>query len=349
MDRAHDRGIMEAASIVDSSVNLITGLAGLAATAVAVALIEPVLLPCLLLAALPSAVTAVRIARREYLAMLARINRRRRMWMLGGLMANRHTAAEVRAYQIRDFLLDEYRTVMRRETEADLRLVRAQSATRFFGAAGGGLATGCLYLVLWFLLTEGRVPLAAAATTVIALQAASSALSTAIHATNQLYEDSLYYGDFRSFVEKATTRMRKRGGVRADGFHELRLDQVSLRYPGSARPAVDQVTLTLRRGEVIALVGENGSGKSSLAKLIAGLYQPTGGTIRWDGVDADALDTDSTAAQVAVISQDWWRFPFTAAQNIRIGRCDRAGGQPSTADAARSASAHDMILALPAG
>ena len=78
------------------------------ATAAAVTVIQPVLLPCLLLAAVPEAVTAVRMARREYLDMLARINRRRRMWMLAHLMANRHTAAEVRAYQMRDFLLAEY-------------------------------------------------------------------------------------------------------------------------------------------------------------------------------------------------------------------------------------------------
>ena len=79
------------------------------ATAAAVALIQPVLLPCLLLAAMPAAVTAVRMARRRVPAMLAHITRHRRMWMLGELMANRHTASEIRAYQMRGFLLGEYR------------------------------------------------------------------------------------------------------------------------------------------------------------------------------------------------------------------------------------------------
>ena len=65
-------------------------------------------------------------------------------------------------------------------------------------------------------------------------------------------------------------------------------------------PAVDGVSLSLRRGQVIALVGENGSGKSSLARLIAGLYLPSGGTITWDGVDVADLDRASLAAHVAV-------------------------------------------------
>lgn len=349
MDRARDRGVSEAASIVDSSVNLLTGLVGLTATATAVALIQPILLPCLLLAALPSAVTAVRMARREYLAMLARITRRRRMWMLAMLMANRQTATEVRAYQIRGFLLDEYRGVMRMETAADLGLVRAQTATRLSGAVLAGLATGGLYLVLWFLLTGGRVPLAAAATAVIALQTASAGMNIAIHATNRLYEDALYYGDFRDFIERAGARMPRHGVATVDGFEEIRLDGVSLTYPGSQTSAVEDVTLTLRRGEVVALVGENGSGKSSLAKLIAGLYRPSAGAIRWDGVDITELDPDSFAAHVAMISQDWWRFPFTAAQNIRIGRHNRTIQGPSTEDAAQAAAAHDMILALPSG
>jgi ABC-type multidrug transport system fused ATPase/permease subunit len=124
---------------------------------------------------------------------------------------------------------------------------------------------------------------------------------------------------------------------------------VSLRYPDTEFPAVAGVSLTLRRGQVIALVGENGSGKSSLAKLIAGLYDPSGGRITWDGVDIADLDRASLASHVAVTSQDWWKFPFTAAQNVMIGRHDRAGAGPSIVDAASAATAHEMIEKLPFG
>jgi ATP-binding cassette, subfamily B, bacterial len=78
-------------------------------------------------------------------------------------------------------------------------------------------------------------------------------------------------------------------------------------------------------------VGENGSGKSSLAKLLAGLYAPTTGTLSWDRVDATTLGPEALAAQVAVIAQEWWKFPFTAGDNIAIGRTGRPtnGGPPS--------------------
>ncbi|MEU7654319.1 ABC transporter ATP-binding protein [Micromonospora taraxaci] len=351
MDRARDRGMAEAAYIVSHTVNLVTGVVGMLATAVAVTVIQPLLLPCLLLAAVPQAITAVRMARREYLAMLARITRQRRMWMLAHLMANRHTAAEVRAYQMRDFLLAEYRGVMAVETRAQLRLVRAQTGTRVGGATVAGLATFGVYAVLGGLLLAGMVALAAAATALLALQSARNSLGVAVIATNSLYEDALYYQDYRDFLSRAHARVPIGGDRVVDGVQVIELDEVSLRYPDTDTPAVDRVSLTVRRGEVVALVGENGSGKTTLAKLIAGLYRPTGGVIRWDGVDAAELDPRALGAQVAVMTQEWWKFPFTAGQNIRVGRHDRPPDRsgPSVQEAASAAAAHDMIVGLPHG
>lgn len=351
MDRARDRGMAEAAWIVDHTVNLVTGVVGMLATAVAVTVIQPLLLPCLLLAAVPQAATAVRMARREYLAMLARITRRRRMWMLAHLMANRRTAAEVRAYQMRDFLLAEYRGVMTVETRAELRLVRSQTGTRVVGATMAGLATFGVYAVLGGLLLGGMVALAAAATALLALQSARTSMGVAVVATNSLYEDALYYQDYRDFLARAHARVPVGGDRSTEGVDVIEVDGVSLRYPDTDTPAVDRVSLTIRRGEVVALVGENGSGKTTLAKLIAGLYQPTGGVIRWDGVDATELDPRALGAQVAVMTQEWWKFPFTAGQNIRVGRHDRPPDRPgpSVQEAAGAAAAHDMIVGLPHG
>ncbi|MFJ6166889.1 ABC transporter ATP-binding protein [Micromonospora orduensis] len=351
MDRARDRGMAEAAWIVDHTVNLVTGVVGMLATAVAVTVIQPLLLPCLLLAAVPQAATAVRMARREYLAMLARITRRRRMWMLAHLMANRRTAAEVRAYQMRDFLLAEYRGVMAVETRAELRLVRSQTGTRVVGATMAGLATFGVYAVLGGLLLGGMVALAAAATALLALQSARTSMGVAVVATNSLYEDALYYQDYRDFLARAHARVPVGGDRSTEGVDVIDVDGVSLRYPDTDTPAVDRVSLTIRRGEVVALVGENGSGKTTLAKLIAGLYQPTGGVIRWDGVDASELDPRALGAQVAVMTQEWWKFPFTAGQNIRVGRHDRPPDRPgpSVQEAAGAAAAHDMIVGLPHG
>jgi ATP-binding cassette subfamily B protein/ATP-binding cassette subfamily C protein len=236
------------------------------------------------------------------------------------------------------------------ETAAQMRLVRAQTGTRLAAGALTGVAVGAVYLVLLVLLVAGGIPLGAAATALLALQSARINLNKAIHAANGLYEDALYYNDFRDFLDRAAQHVPPSGGQPVDGVEQIRLDNVCLYYTGAGTPAVDGVSLSLRRGEVIALVGENGCGKSSLAKLIAGLYEPNSGTICWDGRDVSHLDRPSMSAHVTVISQNWWRFPFTARENIVVGRSDRPAGEGlSMRDAAQAATAHDMIAALPYG
>ncbi|WP_308167601.1 ABC transporter ATP-binding protein [Catellatospora tritici] len=350
MDRARDRGMRESAWIVDSTVDLITGVVGIAAAGAAVAVIAPLLLPCLLVAGAPTAVTAIRVARREYLLMLKHYDRRRRAWMLAVLLANRYTAAELRAFQMRDYLLGQYRTLMGAETRLSLQLAGEQTVMRAVGAGLTGLASAGMYALLAFLLMGGLVPLAAAATALFAVQAASSSLQTTTYSINRLYEDALYYTDFRAFLRRAAERVPEAGSSAAvERVDQVRVEQVSFAYLGAQRPALDQVSMTLHRGQVIALVGENGSGKSTLAMLLAGLYRPNGGTVAWDGVDLNHLDPDQAAAQVAMISQSYYKFPFSVQANLHIGRHDIEYDHERAEGAARAAAAHDMITELPHG
>jgi ABC-type multidrug transport system fused ATPase/permease subunit len=114
---------------------------------------------------------------------------------------------------------------------------------------------------------------------------------------------------------------------------------------------VDGVSLTVRRGEVLALVGENGSGKTTLAKLMAGLYTPQRGRIRWDGVDLAGIDQDSLCDRVAVVLQDPARWPLTARHNVTIGRPERADADDGVLlDAVAAAASADAVVAgLPYG
>ncbi|GIH15678.1 multidrug ABC transporter permease [Rugosimonospora africana] len=349
MERAHGRGVDAAAMLVNDVIDLTTGFVGVAATAATLLVIQPLLLPLVVLAALPVGWAAVRAARQQYVSLYQRIAWRRRRWMLEHLMANRHTAVEVRTNTMAGFLLDRYRQVTGAETRADLTVARQQTVTRLIGGLLGGIAAVGVYLILGLLIIDGGIPLAAAAAALVALQTVQGALRLAVMATNRLYEDGLYFTDFTGFVDRAGSRVATSSGPPPDGFSEIAVDRISLAYPDSAAPAVDDVSLTLRRGETIALVGENGSGKTSLAKLIAGLYRPTSGRVRWDGVDLTDTDPDGIREHVAVITQEYVHWPFSARQNVSIGRHTRSGGDPPVHDAARTAGAHQMILDLPHG
>ncbi|MCZ9336657.1 ATP-binding cassette domain-containing protein, partial [Streptomyces sp. TRM76130] len=120
--------------------------------------------------------------------------------------------------------------------------------------------------------------------------------------------------------------------------------------PGdSTRPALDDVSLTLPLGRIIALVGENGSGKTTLVKLLAGLYTPQRGRVLWDGVDTVAADRRELAERIAMVAQDFKRWPFTARVNVAVGRPTVPLDERRVADAVAEAGAGEVVADLPRG
>src|SRR4029453_7513128 len=105
----------------------------------------------------------------------------------------------------------------------------------------------------------------------------------------------------------------------------------------------------IRRGEVIALVGENGSGKTTLAKMLAGLYRPEEGRIRWDDVALAEVDADELRRSVAVIFQDFERYLLPARENVGLGRHERVEAFDNIVEAPRRADADDFLASLPEG
>ena len=134
------------------------------------------------------------------------------------------------------------------------------------------------------------------------------------------------------------------------GPETITLADVTFRYPGQEEDALRGVSLTLRRGQVVALVGENGSGKTTLAKLVTGLYLPTSGSVTWDGRDTALIATEDLWRQVAVVMQEPLRWPVTAENNVRIGRLARPDPDGGAFTDATARSGADAVLAeLPGG
>jgi ATP-binding cassette, subfamily B, bacterial len=129
----------------------------------------------------------------------------------------------------------------------------------------------------------------------------------------------------------------------------IRLEHVTFRYPGSDRPALDDVDLFLPVGSVIAVVGENGAGKSTLVKLLAKLYAPTSGRILIDGTDLARVDPARWRDRLAGAFQDFFRFEFQAGQTIGLGDLPRLNVESALVTAMERAGARDMVDRLPSG
>ncbi|GAB3849088.1 hypothetical protein GCM10029963_32950 [Micromonospora andamanensis] len=137
--------------------NLLAGLAGVLAVAVAVVVVHPLLLLALLVATVPNGWASLRAGHLRYQTYAAGSVRRRRLWLLHRLMAERDSAPELRSYGLRGFLLDQYDRVMAVETGIQLALARRVTTTTTVGAMIGGVATAVVYVLLGLLLIDGQI------------------------------------------------------------------------------------------------------------------------------------------------------------------------------------------------
>ena len=129
----------------------------------------------------------------------------------------------------------------------------------------------------------------------------------------------------------------------------VRFEDVGFMYPGSRTPVLRGVDLELRAGERVALVGRNGAGKSTMAKLLLGLYSPTSGRITVDGVDMKDVEPSEWRRRVAAVFQDYMRFEITARENVGYGDLDKLHDLTAIEAAAAKGGASDFVQALPGG
>ena len=351
MERA-TRGPDSAATLVQETSNMFAGLVNLCAVAVAVAVINPLLLGALLVATVPNAYAALRAGHLRYATFVAGSVRRRRMWVLQRQMAERNSAPELRVYGLRSFVLGQFDRVMHAQTDVDLDLARRTTTMTSIGATISGLGLGGVWLLLGVLLSDGKIPLAASVTCVVAVQAAQRALAAVTFQLDRVFTNGQFLKQYVEFLHRAGDYLPAASiGTRPmpAPLQQLAVRGVSLQYPDRKDRAVDGVSLTIEAGQTVAFVGENGSGKSTLAAMIAGLRTPTSGVIEWNGHPFADLDTEALRARMAVVMQEHHHWPYTAATNIAMGDLATIPEQARIEAAARQAAAHEPITALPHG
>ncbi|MDX6312843.1 MAG: ATP-binding cassette, subfamily bacterial [Streptomyces sp.] len=336
--------------MIGACVAVVNGVFAFAAAAGVLTVLHPLLLPLLALIALPRSWGALRVSRRRYESTQTWIEHVRAARLLGQLLIDTTAAQEVRVHGVGSYLLGHFRTMSEASEAEQTRLADGKAATELTAAALTGAATLATYGALAGLLLTGGMQLAVAGTAVLAIRTGSASLGALVTHVNRLYEEALFVADLEKLIVEAEQYAIPKGGAGLPPVPaEIRFEEVSFTYPGRETPALDKVSLSIPAGAVVALVGENGSGKSTLAKLLAGLYAPDSGRITWDGADVAEADRDQLFGQVALVSQDFERWPFTAGTNIAIGRPEVPLSDQGLRQAAGYAGADDIIAGLPRG
>ncbi|WP_245984539.1 ABC transporter ATP-binding protein [Streptomyces tateyamensis] len=344
---AADRGVEVSRDLIGETQNLIASGASLIAAAGVLAVLHPVLLPLLVLAALPQGIASVRSARIGYVTMVKTHQDRRVLSLLRWYLVDKEPADQIRSGTMAPFLLEKYRAVGDRVTAATNNAAWRSAKVYVLGAIATGVATALVWGAVVLLLATGHMSLASAGTAFFALGAASSGLRGIVGYGADLYRTGLYLDDWSTFLDEAGGHRIDRGDQVPGSPLSVRAENLTYTYPSSDTPSLQKVTLEVRRGEVLALVGENGSGKTTLSKILAGLYLPTEGAVTWDGVDTCDLDSAALWKETAVVPQSYARFPLTARENITLGQPH--GGDEAVHAAALASGAVDVLDDLRAG
>lgn len=348
---AADRGADVAQDLLTESQDLMACAASLIAAAGVVTLLHPVLLPLLLLAALPQGLAAVRGARVHYQTSKALSADRRVLSHLRWYATEKSFADQLRSCTMSGFLLGRYRAIGDRIDRATDAAVRQSSRYALAGALAGGVASALVWAALAGLLATGHMSVASAGTAVFALRSVGSSLRGMVGYGARLFRTGLYLDDWADFIAEAGGHRVQHGGADPgpDAPLTVRTEALTYCYPGSDRPALEKVALEVRRGEVLALVGENGSGKTTLSRLLTGLYLPTDGSVTWDGKDTATLDRQALWRRSAVVPQHYAHWPLTARENITLGQPYGSGGDETVLHAAELAGAREVVDGLRSG
>lgn len=318
---AAEVGVTRTRMMVQDAQRFMSALIRMIAASSVITALHPLILPLLLLAVLPAGAGAVLSARVDYETHYLNVGDRNVRAMMRSWATFSRYGDEVRANGMTGYLIYWYRALSDRIDQRTLtaapRMLRITLAT----SALGGIFLLCTWATLGWLAATERVAMPVAATAVVAVQTTLAALSQFVIYGAAMFHTSLYLADMRAFLDVAAELAPKRGELSIpEHVDEIRLDEAVYQYPGKDEPAVAGVSLSLRRGEILAIVGENGSGKSTLTKLITGILLADKGRVLWDDVDLAHADPNAVWKRTALVPQNFACWPLRARENITLGQ-----------------------------
>ena len=350
LDRAR-RQVTGRSSILQLVFGQAQDLVTVAALAAGFAAYAPWLLALLAAALVPAAYGELHFNREGYRLNFGRTPERRQVDYLRYLGASVETAKEVKLFGLESFLAGRFAALSELMFGETRRLATRRALWGGLFATLSALSYYAGYAVILWRTLDGDVSIGDLGFLAGSLLRLRALLEGLLLGLSQLASQAAYLDDLFSFFDivpavRSPEHPRPfptpiRSGIRFEG--------VGFRYPDADRWALRGLDLEIRAGEVVALVGENGAGKTTIVKLLSRLYDPVEGRITVDGIDLRAFALDDLRSRIALILQDFVRYSFTAAENIEVGLIAEAGNRPRVAEAAARALADRVIERLPQG
>ena len=282
---------------------------------------NPWLLLLLAIAILPSFLGETHFASLSYSLLFRWTPERRELDYLRFVGASDKTAKEVQMFGLAGWLSDRYAALAQRYYDENKRLSVRKGIVSALLSIVGTLGYYGAYVTILMRAVSGSISLGTLTFLAAAFGRSRDLIQRLLLSASDIYEQSLYLRDLFVFFEMEPTIRSSPGAARVPATIRTGFvfENVGFRYPGSDRWAIRHVNFSIVPGERIALVGENGAGKTTITKLLARLYEATEGRILLDGVDLREYDLTSVREAIGVIFQDFVRYDMRFDENVGVG------------------------------
>jgi len=276
---------------------------------------------------------------------------RRELDYLRTLGASKESAKELKLFGISSFLTERYKqlsdVVYHRNVELAGRKLRVGTLLSVLTTAG--YYSAYAYIIYRTLL--GALSIGTLTFLTGAIAGASANIQMMFSTFSGIADQALFLTDLLAFfaVRPAITSPTSALSAPRPIQRGFEFQNVSFAYPGGSKLVLDKICMRIEPGERIALIGENGQGKTTLVKLLTRLYDPLSGRILLDGADLRDYSLEDLYTQVGVIFQDFMRYDMTAGENIAMGKIDELHNPSRIAMAAAQGEADAVIQKLPSG
>lgn len=262
-------------------------------------------------------------------------------------------AKEIRLFGLSDFFLNSYLDKSKEHFHRRTKIRRKQVFQNLVLSTLASIVQAIAYALIAFQAAIGSITLGAFTFYTSALAQLEGQLMSIIWSVSSLYESNLYLNNLFEFMEMQPTMKLADPVWALDAPRPIKegieFRNVSFSYPGNDKQVFEDLSFTIKTGQCVALVGENGAGKTTIVKLIGRLYDPTSGDVLVDGINLKEMDLDSWRQDIAIIFQDYNQYYMTAGENVGLGQVNFLRDETRVRRAAEKSGAHAVIQKLPQG
>ncbi len=304
-----------------------------------------------LAAAILSLVLESRVTSKLYEFFYKETPEERERGYIGDLLVQPRTTKEIRAYVLADYLLGRHSNLSEELFRKRALMYRSGTRVSILTGIVTGTTLALAYLFVSIKGAEGLINPGGVVLVVGAFTSVSSTLAQISSTFVSVDQHTTFLDDYFSFlsIEELVKKVENPEALPDKLDKGIVFDNVSFKYPGSPEYAVQNFNLAINSGELIALVGENGAGKSTIVRLLLRFYDVDNGSISIGGVDLKKTDPEELRNRVGVLFQDYANYELTVRENVTMGRPHAEVFDERVLESLRDARSEWLVKKMPNG